>query len=257
MEMILLTGCLVYAWHTLPHEETGQVQQTDIGAEQEECDVPEQVLRKDKTISEADLQDCYAYQMLSEDEKVLYTEIVDALLSFQQDVPLSSCDKTEISRVFQCVLNDHPEIFYVDGYKYTEYMLGKTLRKITFTGAYRFSREEVEEKQQLIDNYVNQCLAGMPENADEYTKVKYIYEYVIHHTEYDASVEDRQNICSAFIEGKSVCQGYAKATQYLLERAGIFATLVIGRVSDGESHAWNLVRVDGEYYYVDLSLIHI
>lgn len=251
MEMILLTGCLVYAWHTLPHEETGQVQQTDIGAEQEECDVPEQVLRKDKTISETDLQDCYAYQMLSEDEKVLYTEIVDALLSFQQDVPLSSCDKTEISRVFQCVLNDHPEIFYVDGYKYTEYMLGKTLRKITFTGAYRFSREEVEEKQQLIDNYVNQCLAGMPENVDEYTKVKYIYEYVIHHTEYDASVEDRQNICSAFIEGKSVCQGYAKATQYLLERAGIFATLVIGRVSDGESHAWNLVRVDGEYYYVD------
>lgn len=196
-------------------------------------------------------EDGYAYGKLSAQRQELYLEIRDALVQFEEEVRLSSSDKEEISEVFQCVLNDHPEIFYVEGYTYTEYTLGDILKKITFTGSYRYDQEEIREKQRLIDNYVNQCLSGMPENADDYTKVKYIYEYLIHHTEYDAAVGDNQNICSVFVEGRSVCQGYAKATQYLLNKAGVFSTLVLGRVIGGEGHAWNLVRIDGQYYYVD------
>lgn len=242
--MLIVTGCLAYAWQTLPHRQSDLYLQEDIGAKQEESVPAEQVVRREQ-------EDGYVYSMLSDEEQILYLEIRDALVKFEEDVKLSSCDKDEISHAFQCVLNDHPEIFYVDGYTYTEYTLGDILKKITFTGTYRFSQEEVLRKQEEIDNYVNQCLAGMPDDADDYTKVKYVYEYLIHHTEYDAAAEDGQNICSVFIEGKSVCQGYAKATQYLLNKVGIFSTLVLGRVVGGEGHAWNLVRIDDKYYYVD------
>lgn len=242
--MLIITGCLTYALRTLPRQESDLYMQENIGAQQEEPEPAEQVVHREK-------EDGYAYSKLSEEQQELYLEIRDALVQFDEDVKLSSYDKEEISNIFQCVLNDHPEIFYVEGYTYTEYTLGDILKKITFTGTYRFTQEEVAEKQKLIDYYVNRCLSGMPEQADDYTKVKYIYEYLIHNTEYDAGAQDNQNICSVFIEGRSVCQGYAKATQYLLNKSGVFATLVLGRVVGGEGHAWNLVQIDGEYYYVD------
>ena len=242
--MLIMTGSLAYAWQSLPHQQSDLYMQEDLGAEQEKTEQTEQIVKREE-------ESGYAYSMLSEDEQILYLEIRDALLNFEENVKLSSVDKDEISHAFQCVLNDHPEIFYVDGYTYTEYALGDILKKITFTGTYCYSPEEVQDKQRQIYIYVNQCLAGMPADADEYMKVRYIYEYLIHHTEYDAAAEDNQNICSVFIEGRSVCQGYAKATQYLLNKAGVFATLVLGHVVGGEGHAWNLVRIDGKYYYVD------
>ncbi len=90
----------------------------------------------------------------------------------------------------------------------------------------------------------------MPLNEDEYSTVKYLYEWLINNTEYDKTVENNQNICSVFLEGRSVCQGYAKAMQYMLQRAGIQCLLVTG-FTNGERHGWNLVRVNGAYYYLD------
>ncbi len=195
--------------------------------------------------------DHYAYTTLDDAGKELYMEILCALTEFKKDVRLSCVDNDEISRVFQCVLNDHPEIFYVNGYTYTQHTLGDIVKKITFTGNYTMSEKEVEERQRQIDNYVNQCFSGLSPQADEYETVKYVYEYIINNTEYSDSSANNQNICSVFLDGRSVCQGYAKATQYLLQKAGIKAELVLGEVSTGEGHAWDLVSIDNEWYYVD------
>lgn len=192
----------------------------------------------------------YAYHHLDKERQKLYLEMFDALTEMRSGVPLSTLDKSELDVVFACVMNDHPELFYVDGYQYTEYTLGSVVTGITFSGTYSMTSAEVEQAKLGIGQKLAECFQQVPLNEDEYSTVKYLYEWLINHTEYDKSAENNQNICSVFLQGRSVCQGYAKAMQYMLQAAGIQCVLVTG-FTNGERHGWNLVRVNGEYYYLD------
>ena len=65
-----------------------------------------------------------------------------------------------------------------------------------------------------------------------------------------------RTICGVFLNGKAVCEGYARAMQYLLQKCGIECAEIVGHVVDdkgekGEAHAWNLLKIDGDYYHLD------
>ena len=191
------------------------------------------------------------YEKLTQDEQQIYQEILESLLTFEKGTVLSTTDSSVIDKVFTAVMLDNPDIFYVDGYKYTEFTRDDKVERIEFTGKYLYEDEEILKRQALIDSRVSDILAGMPDTKDEYLKVKYLYDTLVTQTEYDLQSVDNQNICSVFLNGKSVCQGYAKALQYLAGKAGMECCLVIGNVIGGESHAWNLISVNGSWYYLD------
>lgn len=199
----------------------------------------------------------FAYASLTEVEQIWYRDIEQALGYMQEEVELTeSCidaglDETSIDMIFQCVLNDHPEIFYVEGYTYVKYTRGDKIVSIEFSGTYNMDEETALGRKQEIEEGAAALLTGVDSNAPEYDKVKYVYETVIRNTDYVLGSPDNQNIYSVFVLHDSVCQGYAKATQYLLNKLGVACTLVQGSVDTGEGHAWNLVQVDGSFYYVD------
>ena len=229
------------------------VEEDTQGFPQEEADKRANLGLSDEGINEIISKQAglYAFEFLTSNERVLYAEILCILENRVEEIVVTSVDEVEIDKVFQCVMNDHPEIFYVSGYTYTKYTLGALVQRISFSGSYSMEVAQIEEARIQIEQYAQNCLSGIDQSMGEYEKIKYIYEYVIENTQYDLTAPENQNLISVCIYKKSVCQGYAKTMQYLLNKAGVMATLVIGKVNTGEGHAWNLIRVDGEYYYVD------
>ena len=191
----------------------------------------------------------YYYNSLNPQEKELYGQIYTSIITRENGI-LETVNDDVVDKVYQCVMNDHPEVFYSSAYRVEKQLMGGEVVRMTFTPNYHMTEEEVTLYKGQIEDYVNRCMQGLAPGADEYDKVKYVYEYVIENTEYVRDCPNNQNICSVFLNGQSVCQGYAKATQYLLSRMGVEATLAYGKVGN-EFHSWNLVRVDGEYYYMD------
>lgn len=66
---------------------------------------------------------------------------------------------------------------------------------------------------------------------------------------------DNTNPYGVLVEGRGICLGYATTFQLLMELAGVECVTVVGaRKENREDHAWNMVRLEGEWYCVDSTL---
>lgn len=193
----------------------------------------------------------YYFKLLSEDEQRIYRQMLNGIRERQNEFYLTSADEDVISKVYHALLKDHPELFwvhnreevYTTSYKGTDYC--------RFSPGYTYTEQEISEIMTEMQNAVNEVNAEITQNASDYDKVKMIYTYLIDHTEYEAS-DDDQNIAGVFWKKKAVCAGYARAVQYLLEQLGIPCIYVEGSARDSdEGHAWNIVKINEQYYYVD------
>ena len=146
----------------------------------------------------------YAYNCLSENEKIWYADIYHVLAGHLEEGALSgeligSLQNSDVDKIFQCVLNDHPELFYITGYSLVTHTRNDVVEKLVFQGNYSMDAGEAAIRSQQIEQAVSECLEGISPDADEYEKVKYVYEYVVENTEYRLDAPENQNICSVFI----------------------------------------------------------
>lgn len=208
-------------------------------------------------VTEEEVEGKFYYSFLDDTEKQVYKEILDGLRENADTIYLHSKDGERVNLIFQNVLDDHPEIFWCEG----------TATATTFperpgqdayaelAPQYAYSGSDKERMLAEIETAAKNCLSQIPEEATEYEKIKFVYEYLINTVDYRIDAPDNQNIYSALVNHASVCAGYARSTQYLLEKAGIYCAYVTGTAVDGdgnpENHAWNLVRCNGNYYFVD------
>lgn len=194
----------------------------------------------------------YAYENLGQEEQQVYDEILSTILNHQEKMMLSSMDTEVMRKAYTAVCADYGGLFWVNGYVFTKYMQGDEQVGLEFAPSYTMTEEERQQIQQQIDKVVEQWLGNISITDTDYAKVKYIYELLSTNTEYAEEAPNSQNIISVFLNGQTVCQGYACAAQYLLKQLGIQSVIVSGTAL-GEAHAWNLFQLNGAYYYMDVT----
>ena len=201
----------------------------------------------------------YCYVTLSEEEQVVYEEIYAILTGTGESCRLSSTDSEQVKKVYYNVMADHPEIFWVDGYRIDTTRRGDRVLSLEFSMKQTMDSGEIAGWQDVIGVYLKKFMeeagkAGISFGSGDYDRIRFTFDYIVKHTEYNESAEHNQNICSVFGDGQSVCQGYSVAMQYLLLYQGISSITVTGTTKDtGTSHAWNLVKADGSWYYLDVT----
>ena len=142
---------------------------------------------------------------------------------------------------YQEVLNENPELFYVSGGFSWSYS-GSTVINITpkYEG---YTDEQIRTFNAVCDSILAQLDASMT-NEQIYL---YLHDYLVTHCCYDQTYSC-YNAYDALVDGTAVCQGYSEAYACLAKLAGLSAPVVS---SKAQNHAWNLVTLDGERYYVD------
>ena len=187
---------------------------------------------------------------LSSAEQQLYDQIYANCIEVDPSFNIQSrVSHTRAMHVLSSVLFDNPDLFWVEpaiSYSYGNdgYIIAVTLK------FYDCSRNLDAFKRVFYD-----CADSVLEHAmkleNDVLKVKYIHDVLTYINVYDGSSAMNQSAYSAIAGGKTVCAGYAAAFTYYMQRLGIPSIILEGYA--GENHAWNIVKLYGEYYEMDVT----
>lgn len=195
----------------------------------------------------------YAYSTLNDQEKQVYDQMVYAIENREEYVSLATTDQDEMQKVYWAVRYDHCEYFWTDSYRYEVFTnRNGEVTALYFRPQYTMDEEEQEKYQKEIEAAAAEMLSGISQDATDYEKALYVYTTLIRETEYSEEAPNNQNIISTFLNHQTVCQGYSYGAQYLLNILGVPCTTICG-TADGVNHSWNLIRMDGDYYYMDVT----
>ncbi len=216
-----------------------------------------QVPFEELEVVEEDVTAGYYYQNLNEEERQIYKELLQGVQKREDVIYVHTGDFDLITRVYRFLMLDRPELFWCSGALKATYY--PTYSEVS--AEYTCTEDVRVEKQQQIDLEAEMALTLLLAQASaerfdqipEYERIKFVFEYLVNTVDYVEGAPDNQNMYSALVGKQTVCAGYARSAQYLLQKMGLECIYVTGTCSDGEAHAWNLVKCDGNWYQMDVT----
>ncbi len=121
---------------------------------------------------------------------------------------------------------------------------------LNFTIEYKTTKAQEDLFTAQIDDIVPKLISNSRTTSD---KELAIHDWIVNNVQYDTSLT-RYTAYDALVNHSAVCEGYALLAYRMLMSAGIEVKIVSGTANNGsqvESHAWNLVNIDGNWYHLD------
>ena len=188
-----------------------------------------------------------------------YDAIVSGVQNSSAEINLShssyklSWDEVQIA--YKLVAADYPEFFWLDG------GFGGTVDGDNFAlslrPSYTMSGSTLTAAKSALNAKISALTSDLAGKSD-YEKSFILHDRVADAVSYVMSGY-HQTAYGALVGGKAVCAGYARAYQLLLQSVGITSFYVTGSsinpaTGHYEAHAWNLVSLDGKWYYTDVTI---
>lgn len=190
------------------------------------------------------------YQMLSENQQSVYRQIyANAQNLTEKFAPEKTVSASDVKIAFEAVIGDHPEMFWLETGYSSKYLANRQCVEIDLK--YNSTADDLESAKQRFDAAAQNLITGAASLDSNYEKEKYVHDALASAVTYDLTADMNQSAYSALVNGKSVCAGYARAYQYLLQQLGIPCYYCTGY--SGGDHAWNIVKLEDGYYNVDVT----
>lgn len=189
------------------------------------------------------------YHILDDVSKHLYRQIYanncDLYDDFKAVEPAAS--PAQVKNAFTAVWNDHPELFYADT-KFSAAFRGNgdCLELKLYFNDLAGSIDSTKAQFEDAANAVKNASSGSP-----YDMEKAAHDALANMDSYSIPAPYNQSAYSALVNGRTVCAGYSRAMQYVMQQAGIPCYYCSGYA--GENHAWNIICLDDEFYNLDVT----
>ncbi|NFG76084.1 sugar-binding protein [Clostridium botulinum] len=159
------------------------------------------------------------------------------------------------------VIYENPQIFYCNptSVKFDNCTYNPSTGKLNSCDIkvnYEYSNDVIDKMREKLNSKINYIKKNYLDECSTDLEIEYaIHDYITQNCTYDKDNYDKKTVPNishtsygALINQIAVCDGYSKATMLLLNEYGIEAGIVTN-----DSHAWNYVNIDGNYYQIDLT----
>jgi len=221
----------------------------DISDEESKAEIIEKV--KDQKLSSA-----LEYYLASQPDN--FTTACKALIKgakdFEKGIDLKglALNKDDLSELIMLVISTEPELLMIDpAYAYSSDK-NNCITEVNF----KYTLSEKEHKEAMDKLYKTaENITAKTAGQSDLDKILGFHDAIIKGCTYSDKSAYPYSAYSCLVEGKAVCEGYSKAFCMLCNMVGIECIPVLGKANDGEneSHMWNKVRIDGEWYNMDVT----
>lgn len=168
-----------------------------------------------------------------------------------------AADTDSIGRAFDAMLVDNPQFFWLSGGgQFVTTTRGNTVIKVTFKGnlSEGICAADVPRLLAELERAVDAIVAKARTKRTVYEQVLFVHDYLVDTTDYVTQEPMRYNAYGCLVRHRAVCAGYAKAFMMIMRKLGYVCGYASGYgVNSNVSHAWNFIRLDGEFYFIDVT----
>jgi hypothetical protein len=197
----------------------------------------------------------YYTQFKTKEQKNTYLTIRKAIIEQKPSVTFTTTeDEDFVNDLCQLFFYNDDYTFNLESVNLTYFAInGRKSGKWKFDLTYKFGNSVYRQIVQYVDNTTEKFLATIPEDTGGFTKVLRIHDFIVESCDYDIDSKYCGTAYGALIDGKALCEGYARAFNYICFEAGISSVMSYSDPKSGEvyGHAWNKVKIGKNWYVVD------